>query len=73
MSTVPVENWILKQVQDDGEACMATANRCRVALLALFLISAAPIPGLIHNDMWDGATAAQKQAMPAWLWRCLRS
>jgi len=24
-----------------------------------------------HNDMWDGATAAQKQAMLGWLWRCL--
>lgn len=29
------------------------------------------VPGLIHNDMWDGATAAQKQAMLGWLWRCL--
>jgi pimeloyl-ACP methyl ester carboxylesterase len=26
---------------------------------------------VIHNDMWDGATAAQKQAMLGWLWRCL--
>jgi predicted dienelactone hydrolase len=29
------------------------------------------VPGLIHNDMWDGATAAQKQAMLGWLRRCL--
>lgn len=29
------------------------------------------VPGLIHNDMWDGATAEQKQAMLGWLWRCL--
>jgi pimeloyl-ACP methyl ester carboxylesterase len=26
---------------------------------------------VIHNDMWDGATAAQKQAMLGWLRRCL--
>ncbi|HEX9963932.1 MAG TPA: alpha/beta hydrolase [Allosphingosinicella sp.] len=26
---------------------------------------------VIHNDMWDGATAAQKQAMLGWLGRCL--
>ena len=26
---------------------------------------------VIHNDMWDGATATQKQAMLSWLWRCL--
>jgi predicted dienelactone hydrolase len=26
---------------------------------------------VIHNDMWDGATAAQKQAILAWLWRCI--
>ncbi|HEX8240336.1 MAG TPA: alpha/beta hydrolase [Allosphingosinicella sp.] len=26
---------------------------------------------VIHNDMWDGATPAQKQAMLGWLWRCL--
>jgi predicted dienelactone hydrolase len=30
------------------------------------------VPGLIHNDMSDAATATQKQAMLAWLWRCLR-
>lgn len=29
------------------------------------------VPRLIHNDMWDGATVAQKQAMLGWLWRCL--
>jgi dienelactone hydrolase len=29
------------------------------------------VPGLVHNDMWDGATAAQKQAMLGWLRRCL--
>ena len=29
------------------------------------------VPGLIHNDMWDGATTAQKQAMLEWLWTCL--
>ena len=29
------------------------------------------VPGLIHDDMWDGATAAQKHAMLGWLWRCL--
>jgi predicted dienelactone hydrolase len=29
------------------------------------------VPGLRHNDMWDGATAEQKQAMLSWLWRCL--
>jgi predicted dienelactone hydrolase len=28
---------------------------------------------VIHNDMWDGATAAQKAAMLGWLWRCLGS
>ena len=27
---------------------------------------------VIHNDMWDGATAPQKQAMLDWLARCLR-
>lgn len=26
---------------------------------------------VIHDDMWDGASAAQKQAMLGWLWRCL--
>jgi predicted dienelactone hydrolase len=31
------------------------------------------VPGLIHNDMWDGATAAQKHAMLEWVWRCLKS
>ena len=30
------------------------------------------VPGLLHNDMWDGATPAQKQAMLRWLGRCLR-
>jgi predicted dienelactone hydrolase len=30
------------------------------------------VPGLIHNDMSDAATAVQKQAMLGWLWRCLR-
>jgi dienelactone hydrolase len=29
------------------------------------------VPGLVHNDMWDGATPAQKRAMLGWLWRCL--
>jgi dienelactone hydrolase len=29
------------------------------------------VPGLIHNDMSDAATAVQKQAMLGWLWRCL--
>ncbi|MET1110877.1 MAG: hypothetical protein ABWX67_05040 [Allosphingosinicella sp.] len=29
------------------------------------------VPGLIHNDMSDVATAARKQAMLGWLWRCL--
>lgn len=27
---------------------------------------------VIHNDMWDGATAAQKRSMLGWLGRCLR-
>ncbi|HYG47732.1 MAG TPA: alpha/beta hydrolase [Allosphingosinicella sp.] len=31
------------------------------------------VPGLIHNDMWDGATAARKQAMLGWLRRCLET
>ncbi|HEX8573737.1 MAG TPA: alpha/beta hydrolase [Allosphingosinicella sp.] len=30
------------------------------------------VPGLIHNDMWDGAKPAQKQAVLGWLWRCLK-
>ena len=30
------------------------------------------VPGLIHNDMSDAATAAQKRAMLRWIWRCLR-
>ncbi len=34
------------------------------------VIGTAPV---IHNDMWDGATAAQKQAMLGWLSRCLGS
>jgi predicted dienelactone hydrolase len=29
------------------------------------------VPGLVHNNMWDGATSEQKQAMLGWLWRCL--
>lgn len=29
------------------------------------------VPGLIHNDMWDGATPAQKTAMLDWLRLCL--
>jgi pimeloyl-ACP methyl ester carboxylesterase len=29
------------------------------------------VPGLIHNDMSDAATSAQKEAMLGWLWRCL--
>jgi pimeloyl-ACP methyl ester carboxylesterase len=29
------------------------------------------VPGLIHNDMSDSATPAQKQAILGWLWRCL--
>lgn len=29
------------------------------------------VPGLIHNDMSDAATPAQKRAMLRWLWRCL--
>jgi pimeloyl-ACP methyl ester carboxylesterase len=29
------------------------------------------VPGLVHNDMSDAATPAQKQSMLAWLWRCL--
>jgi pimeloyl-ACP methyl ester carboxylesterase len=33
------------------------------------VIGAVPV---IHNDMGDGATPAQKQAMLGWLWRCLR-
>jgi dienelactone hydrolase len=32
------------------------------------VIGAVPV---IHNDMWDGATAAQKHAMLGWLARCL--
>lgn len=31
------------------------------------------VPGLMHNDMSDGATGGQKQAMLGWLWRCLGS
>lgn len=30
------------------------------------------VPSLIHNDMSDAATPAQKQAMLGWLRRCLR-
>jgi predicted dienelactone hydrolase len=29
------------------------------------------VPGLIHNDMSDAATPAQKRGMLAWLWKCL--
>lgn len=31
------------------------------------------VPGLAHNDMWDGAAAERKQAMLGWLQRCLDS
>jgi pimeloyl-ACP methyl ester carboxylesterase len=32
----------------------------------------AQVPGLIHNDMWDGATLEQRAAMLGLILRCLR-
>jgi predicted dienelactone hydrolase len=48
----------------DPDVLPTLAERKRFGMV----IGSVPV---IHNDMWDGATGAQKQAMLGWLWRCL--
>jgi dienelactone hydrolase len=52
------------QVADPG----VLPDAAEAARLGMVILA---VPGLAHNDMWDGATEAQKQAVLAALDRCL--